>query len=209
MENNEIRNRNTFAAGKTVVKENGKRHKNSRPMPKASVRVLDAAYADRMPRVSTICIHGCCEGNEEKTGAYAAVILNEGKKTVLAISGGQMGATANRMYLMGLIEALKILTRAEGVQSVKVVTDEEFVSSGVRYRWWSRWNENGWKTKAGNPVKNQDLWRLVSRMMGEKKFKLWVPDNASMEPDFINRCDLYARAAMPKTPDGERTWQAM
>lgn len=41
-----------------VVKENGKRRKNSRPMPKASVRVLDAAYADRMPRVPTICIHG-------------------------------------------------------------------------------------------------------------------------------------------------------
>lgn len=120
-----------------------------------------------------------------------------------------MGTTVNRMYLMGLIEALKILTCAEGVQSVKVVTDEEFVSSGVRYCWWSRWNKNGWKTKAGNPVKNQDLLRLVSRMMGEKKFKLWVPDNASMEPDFINRCDLYARAAMPKTPDGERAWQAM
>lgn len=209
MERNEIRNRNTFVTGKTVVKENRKGRKNCRPMPKASVKVLDAAYADRMPRIPTVCIHGCCEGNEEKTGAYTVVILNEGKKTVLAISGGQMGTTVNRMYLMGLIEALKILIRDEGVQSVRIVTDEDFVSSGVRYRWWSRWNENGWKTKAGSPVKNQDLWRLVSRMVGEKKFKLWVPDDASMEPDFINRCDIYARAAMPKSPNGEGAWQAM
>ena len=57
MENNEIRNRNTFAAGKTVVKENGKRRKNSRPMPKASVRVLDAAYADRMQSSPDLCVN--------------------------------------------------------------------------------------------------------------------------------------------------------
>ena len=209
MERNEIRNQNTFTPVKEGTKGNRKGRKSNRPMPKASVRVLDAAYADRLPRIPTVCIHGCCEGHGDKSGAYAVVILNEGKKTVLAISGGQMGTTVNRMYLMGLIEALKILIRAEGVQSVQIVTDEDFVSSGVRYRWWSRWNENGWKTKNGSPVKNQDLWRLISRMVGEKKFKLWVPDDASMEPDFINRCDIYARAAMPKGLTGEGAWQAM
>lgn len=73
------------------------------------------------------------------------------------ISGGEPDTTNNRMELMAAIEALTALTRG---CDVHLTTDSQYVKQGVE-SWMARWKQNGWKTAAKKPVKNQDLWQRM------------------------------------------------
>jgi len=198
----------TFTKGKADFRKSGSRKSKVPPVP-AHVKLLDKAYAEKMPEKPTICIHSCVDENGERTGAYTAVILDEKGSYVAAISGGQVRTTMNRMYLMGLMEALKVIEKVGGAKTVCIDTDEDYVKSGVRYRWFRRWDENGWKTTKGSSVKNIDLWRAVSDLFGKDTFRYFVPNHGRMGKDFINRCDIYARAAMPRIMSSRENWEAM
>lgn len=197
----------TFSGAKGNGSRSGR--KNKIPPVAAHVKMLDKAYSEKMPERPTICIHSIVDENGEHTGAYTAVILNEKGACVAAISGGQVRTTMNRMYLMGLQEALKVIEKMGGAKTVFIDTDEDYVKSGVRYRWFRRWNENGWKTTKGSTVKNIDLWRAVADLFGKKNFKYTVSDRGFMGDDFINRCDIYARAALPRIMSSKETWEAV
>jgi ribonuclease HI len=43
---------------------------------------------------------------------------------------------------------------------VQIHTDSEYLRRGVT-EWLPGWQRNGWRTRSGQPVKNQDLWRAL------------------------------------------------
>jgi ribonuclease HI len=108
-------------------------------------------------------------------------------------SGGARRTTNNQMELQALIEGLK---RVPGNTQVKVVTDSEYVVKGVK-EWMRGWIRNGWKTAAKKPVKNQELWQEINRLVALRPVEMqWVRGHAGHEEN--ERCDELARAEIGK-----------
>ena len=98
---------------------------------------------------------GSCIGNPGQ-GGWAAIILDEGKKT--EIKGSKKDTTNNQMELLAPIKALKKIPKGSEVQ---IFTDSKYVKSGIT-EWIHNWKKNGWKTADKQPVKNKELWLRVT-----------------------------------------------
>mgnify|MGYP005728939501 CR=1 FL=1 len=94
---------------------------------------------------------GSCIDNPGQ-GGWAAIILDEGKKT--EIKGSKKDTTNNQMELLAPIEALKKIPKGSKVQ---IFTDSKYVKSGIT-EWIHNWKKNGWKTANKKEVSNKDLW---------------------------------------------------
>ena len=97
---------------------------------------------------------GACKGNPGPGGW--GVLLRSGEHT-REIFGGEPETTNNRMELTAAIEALSALK--DGCR-VDLTTDSTYVRDGVT-QWMAKWERNGWRTAAGKPVKNKDLWQAL------------------------------------------------
>ena len=97
---------------------------------------------------------GACRGNPGP-GGWGAVLNYRNARKLL--HGGEADTTNNRMELMAAIRGLKTLKRS---CEVELYTDSQYVRKGIT-EWMHRWKQNGWKTAAKKPVKNEDLWRQL------------------------------------------------
>ncbi|KAI0474229.1 hypothetical protein F4859DRAFT_83156 [Xylaria cf. heliscus] len=74
--------------------------------------------------------------------------------------GDESVATSNRAELRAAIAVLRRNDwRADGFTSVVIATDSSYLVDGATV-WVRNWVRNGWKTRTGGSVKNQDLWEL-------------------------------------------------
>ena len=99
---------------------------------------------------------GACRGNPGPGGWGALLIFNDVKKTVY---GGEKDTTNNRMEMIPVIEALKLI---KSDCEISLYTDSKYVMDGVN-KWLSSWKQKGWKTSNKKPVKNQDLWQALEQ----------------------------------------------
>ena len=128
---------------------------------------------------------GSCLGNPGK-GGWAAIILDDGKKTEL--KGSKKVTTNNQMELLAPIKALKEIPKGSKVQ---IFTDSKYVKSGIT-EWIHNWKKNGWKTANKQPVKNKELWTELDNLTYEFKIKWsWVQSHSNNALN--NEVDLIAR----------------
>jgi ribonuclease HI len=133
---------------------------------------------------------GACLGNPGP-GGWAALLRHEGRERELA--GGEAQTTNNRMELMGAIMALEAL---KSPCTVVLSTDSQYVQKGIG-EWLPNWIRRGWKTAAGEPVKNQDLWqRLDAAAKPHTVQWKWVKGHAGHIEN--ERVDKLARAEAEK-----------
>src|SRR5690606_19557611 len=113
-------------------------------------------HGHRRDGMSGVEIHtdGACLGNPG-AGGWAALLRYGEQERELA--GGEPATTNNRMELMAAIMALETLTRP---CEVVLHTDSQYVRQGITL-WMPNWVRRGWKTSAGDPVKNRDLWERL------------------------------------------------
>lgn len=94
------------------------------------------------------------------------------------LSGGEAQTTNNRMELMAAIQALESLRQP---CEVNVFTDSTYVMQGIS-QWIDGWKRKGWKTAAGKPVKNQDLWQRLDQARKRHSVRWhWVKGHAGHE----------------------------
>jgi ribonuclease HI len=111
---------------------------------------------------------GACKGNPGP-GGWGALLRYRGVEKELW--GGEGHTTNNRMELLAVIKALQALKRRS---SVRITTDSQYVKKGIT-EWVGRWKRNGWKTAAGKPVKNADLWRELDSAVARHQVEWhWV-----------------------------------
>ena len=133
---------------------------------------------------------GACLGNPGP-GGWAALLRHEGRERELA--GGEAQTTNNRMELMGAIMALEAL---KSPCTVVLSTDSQYVQKGIG-EWLPNWVRRGWKTAAGEPVKNQDLWQRLDAAAKPHKIQWkWVRGHAGHIEN--ERVDKLARAEAEK-----------
>lgn len=94
---------------------------------------------------------GACKGNPGPGGWGVLMRFGAHEKELY---GGEAQTTNNRMEMRAVIEGLNALTRS---CQVRIFTDSQYVKNGIE-SWLAAWKTKGWKTAAGKPVANQDLW---------------------------------------------------
>ena len=130
---------------------------------------------------------GSCIGNPGN-GGWAAIILNDGKKT--EIKGSEKNTTNNQMELLAPIKALKEIPKGS---KVEIFTDSKYVKSGIT-EWIHNWKKNGWKTANKQEVKNIKLWTELDLLNTEFEIS-WNWVKAHSTDKFNNEVDLLARSA--------------
>jgi ribonuclease HI len=139
-----------------------------------------------------IVIHsdGGCHGNPGP-GGWAAVLSHGSHSRV--ISGGSPATTNNRMELEAAIEALNALKEP---CEVEFYTDSVYVKKGVE-SWIHSWKLNGWRTKAKQPVKNEDLWRALDAAAQAHRIRWnWLKGHAGHAGN--EHCDHVANEEIAK-----------
>lgn len=125
--------------------------------------------------VVEIWTDGACKGNPG-LGGWGA-LLKQGKHEK-SICGGQAHTTNNRMELMGVIQALRLLKRP---CKVVVHTDSQYVQKGMN-EWLPGWKARSWRTADKKPVKNADLWQELDQLAAQHELTwLWVRGHAGDE----------------------------
>lgn len=130
---------------------------------------------------------GSCIGNPGP-GGWACILRYGDKRREMF--GSEPRTTNNRMELKAAVEGLSALK--EPCQ-VAIVTDSNYLKHGIN-EWIHRWKQNGWKTRGGQAVVNQDLWHELDELVQKHDTHWeWTKGHASHADN--NRCDELAQAA--------------
>ena len=130
---------------------------------------------------------GACSGNPGAGGWGGLIIFEDGSK--IEIGGGEKHTTNNRMELTAAIKTLEKLKSFKLKESFKLRTDSKYLIEGYT-NWIKNWKNNGWKTSAGKPVQNADLWRQIDKLRIPGLFMEFVKGHSG---DLFNeRVDLIA-----------------
>ncbi len=132
---------------------------------------------------------GACSGNPGP-GGWAAVLIYKGREK--QIYGYEVDTTNNRMELTAVLEALRALK--EPCNAV-VYTDSAYIQKAFGQGWINRWEQNGWKTAAKQPVENQDLWKALIFVLKEHEVSFEKVKGHS-DDKYNNLCDSLARKAI-------------
>lgn len=118
---------------------------------------------------------GACHGNPGP-GGWGAVLRYGEHETQLY--GGEAHTTNNRMEMTAAIVALEALTAD---LPVVLFTDSQYVRNGIT-SWIAGWKRKGWRTAAGEPVKNADLWQRLDIAAARRSVDWrWVKGHAGHE----------------------------
>ena len=134
---------------------------------------------------------GACSGNPGPGGWAAVLRFGVHEKE---LSGSMPHTTNNRMEVFAVISALGALKER---CHVRIHSDSAYVVNAFKQGWIDNWQKRGWKTSDGNPVENQDLWRLLLIVVRKHEVEfIKVPGHADCAEN--NRCDELARAEIQK-----------
>ncbi len=150
---------------------------------------------DQPPPEVLLFADGACSGNPGPGGwAYILRHPQSGKEKVEC--GAEPQTTNNRMELMAVIRGLAALKRPTVVQ---IITDSIYVGKGLS-EWLPKWKANGWRRREGQtlkPIKNEDLWRQLDRLLARHQVRFKHIRGHSGHPE-NERCDTLAVAAYQK-----------
>lgn len=112
---------------------------------------------------------GSSRGNPGPGGWGAVIVTVTGK--VVELSGREDMTTNNRMELSAAKEALEYIESRKVEGDIELYTDSAYLLGGV-LGWMYGWEKNGWKTRTGEQVLNQDLWKDIGAVVFRlKQFK--------------------------------------
>ena len=118
---------------------------------------------------------GACKFNPGPGGWGVYMIYGERS---IELCGGEALTTNNRMELTAVISALKALKRP---CPLVIHLDSAYVKDGIT-QWIHNWKRKGWRTAAGKPVKNDDLWRELDALIGRFTIEWdWVKGHVGIE----------------------------
>lgn len=142
---------------------------------------------------------GACPGNPGPGGWAAILVYGEKRKE---LSGFAPATTNNRMELTAAIAGLRALKEP---CAVALYSDSAYLVNAFRQGWLEKWQRNGWRTAAKEPVENQDLWQELLELCRVHRVE-WLKVKGHAGHELNERCDELARAAIASgTAAGGRT----
>ena len=145
---------------------------------------------------------GACSGNPGPGGWGCLLRFEDG--AVQEFGGAEAATTNNRMELTAALTLLQKLSALPRHPDLTIRTDSKYLIDG--YTSWIRgWKRKGWRTAAGQPVLNRDLWEaLDAARLSDLPFT-YVKGHSG-DPD-NDRCDAiavaFSRGGRPQLAQGE------
>lgn len=115
--------------------------------------------------IQRIAIDGACRRNGKPDcvaagGVFIRQITPEGVDMQgLTLSNYEVGSTSQRGEMIALLTALDHTYGTK--METQIVTDSEYLFNAMTKDWLHSWNNKGWITSMGEPVKNQDIWKQI------------------------------------------------
>jgi len=106
----------------------------------------------------------------QQRGGWAAVLEEGGRRTEMA--GRADGESANRLHLLAAIEPLEALPEP---QAVLIHSPADYLVQGAA-RWLPDWKRRGFRTRSGQPVANEDLWRRLDAQLQRHRVRFAPAD---------------------------------
>lgn len=124
-----------------------------------------------------IYLYSTIKGCRISNGAYTYVLETATSKGDATISKTEIveNVTSHKSVLLALIAALR---RIRQTSCLVIYTDSNYVASNVRDSL-VRWKKNGWKTARGEPVKNQEEWQEIARLLYPHSFEVIISSGHS------------------------------
>ena len=172
---------------------------------------------DGRGRVVAAATDGACSGNPGPGGWGALLRFEDG--SVEEFGGHDPATTNNRMELQAALEVLQRLKCLPRHPDLTLRTDSKYLIDGLG-SWMQGWKRKGWKTAAGKPVLNQDLWKALdaSRLndvpLAYVKGHSGDPDNERVDRIAVafsqgSQPDLTGSSAIPESPEAEPAPKAL
>ena len=139
---------------------------------------------------------GSARGNPGKAG-WGSVFLKD-NKVFFEIGGRSDHATNNQMELTSAIEGLAYLKKNKLDSPVEIFADSKYVITGIN-EWIHNWLKNNWRTAAGKPVMNQELWQKLHELNQELKPK-WFYVKGHNGDKWNDRADEIATSFADEGP---------
>ena len=121
---------------------------------------MEESMADERGRVVAAATDGACSGNPGPGGWGALIRFEDG--SVEEFGGHEPATTNNRMELQAALALLQRLKALPRHPDLTLRTDSKYLIDGLG-SWMAGWKRKGWKTAAGKPVLNQDLWQALDQ----------------------------------------------
>jgi ribonuclease HI len=112
-----------------------------------------------------IAIDGACRrnGKPDCTSSGGVFIQTYDDNNVLfacdTIATHEHNSTNQRGELLALYEAIHYINKVQ--LDTLIVTDSEYIFNAMTKNWYTNWINNSWLTRAGDPVKNDDIWKDI------------------------------------------------
>jgi ribonuclease HI len=149
-----------------------------------------------MSKIIKLYTDGACSGNPGPGGWGVVVYFDDG--SVHELGGYDRATTNNRMEMQAAIDALNFFADCEQIGPCILYTDSEYLIKGIT-QWVKGWRKKGWKTAAGKPVLNQDLWESLDRLNQQIQYQTkvavtWEYVRGHSGNTGNERCDEIARS---------------
>lgn len=115
-----------------------------------------------------MAIDGACRrnGKPDCTSSGGVFIQqfddNNNRVACNILSAYEYNSTNQRGELLALLKALDYACTAD--METFIITDSEYIFNAMTKHWYDNWQFNGWLTRAGEPIKNKDIWMEIARV---------------------------------------------
>src|SRR5579875_3752284 len=164
----------------------------SHAVPAASRRrskSLPGLLPEAAPGEVLVWTDGACRRIHGPGGWAALVCWEDG--VIEEHSGGLAHTTNNIMEMTAALEGLRALPPGS---RACVVTDSRYLHDGMT-SWMAGWKRKGWKTAAGDQVKNKELWIQLEAAAGDHEVIRWHWVKGHVGHALNERADVLAVAA--------------
>jgi ribonuclease HI len=154
--------------------------------------------SDKLPFVR-LFTDGACRGNPGP-GGWAYILKHPATGVEKEASGGVIETTNNQMELQAVISGLEALKKRS---EVEVITDSTYVAKGA-LEWLPGWKRNNWRRREKNswkPVKNEDFWRKLDKLLAAHQVRFTIVRGHAGHPE-NERCDELAVEAALEVQQG-------
>lgn len=117
----------------------------------------------------TIAFDGALKGNPGP-GGYAAILVNDDTGREKTVKVREALTTNNKMELSAALAGLNTL-RPGAI--VTMIGDSQYVRKGIT-EWLPGWKTKRWKTLAGKPVLDVELWRALELAIQQHQSVAWT-----------------------------------
>jgi ribonuclease HI len=159
------------------------------PAPPRRSRSLPGLLPEALAGEVLVWTDGACQRNPGPGGWAAVVCWEDG---VVEEHSGLLAHTTNN--IMEMTAALNGLRAVPGGSRVCVVTDSRYLHDGMT-SWMAGWKRKGWKTAAGAPVKNMEIWLQLEVAASEHERVRWHWVKGHVGHPLNERADVLAVAA--------------